>query len=74
MQDLTEYTKSLQAQYQQQFGPTSAKEKMSENDSLISLEHKEWDDAVNGSQQEIPLPETVHPIDSKSNLVWWTQR
>ena len=65
LQDLTKYTKSLQAQYRQHFCTTTVKEQISENSPLIRLDHREWDGAVDDSQQAIPLPETVQPTDSK---------
>lgn len=64
MQDLTEYTKSLQAQYCQHFCPTTtAQEHSSENRTMIRTNHKEWDGVIHDSQQTVhllaPLPETV---------------
>ena len=63
MQDLTEYTESLQAQYCQHFSPTTAQEHNSENRTMIRTNHKEWDGVIHDSQQtvhvRVPLPEAV---------------
>lgn len=65
MQDLTEYTKSLQTQYPQHFCPTSEKEAISKSDHLVQLDRTEQNGAVSDNQRAISLPETVQPSDSK---------
>ena len=68
LQDLTEYTESLQAQYGQHFCPTTAQEHSSENRTLIRSNHKEWDGAFSDSQQavHVPLSETVQTSNSET--------